>query len=262
MNNTIQNVELATAVMRFEQDHLARAEEMLRHKYAIPETDSMKCAFIIFEKISTYNFSVSKIGDIVLWNTFHKFAAQETKALKQQMSKNFGLTEKGFTEMCNSLRHGNEDIFEQVFMSHFNDCITYLKSNYTISHEDAYDATMDTLIAFRKKLIDGKISYGNVRYLFTKMASQIFIKSQNRLKRVDGLTYDSDSTVDEEELQVLEKAIGDLGSECQELLKLNFYEKLTIVEIAKIKDKNAASMRKTKQRCLFKLKSLFTKYNY
>lgn len=262
MNNLHQNIVVATAIIRFEQEYMLKAEKMLRDRYRVPHSDSMLYVHKIFDKLRTYSYKMANLGDIVLWNTFHKLAAQEANVLKQQMSKNFGLSEKGFTEMCAALRQGNEELFEQVFLHHFKDCITYLMNNYKMSYEDAYDASMDTLIQFRKKIIEGKIGYGNVRFLFTKMASQIYIKSKNKLKRVDGLTYDAESNINEAELVVLEKAIDDLGEECQDLLKLNFYEKMTIAEIAKLKDKNAASLRKTKQRCLFKLKNLFAKHNY
>lgn len=178
------------------------------------------------------------------------------------MSKNFGLTENEFSEMCYKLRHGNEELFEKVFLSHFEDCVNYLLNNYSINREDAYDTTMETLILFRKRLIDGKISFGNIRYLFTKMASQVFFKSEKKVNRVEGLTIDGDSDINEAELQILEKAINSLGEACQELLRLNFYEKMTIAEIALIKNKNAASLRKAKQRCLSKLKTLFSKYNH
>ena len=256
------NLEMAVTLMKFHQDNMQTTERLLIEKYAIPNTDISLINHKIFEKLSTYCNTLHFKSTMVLWNTFHKLAAQEANVLKQQMSKNFGLSEKGFSEMCSALRQGNEELFEQVFLHHFKDCIHYLMNNYNLNHEDAYDASMDTLIQFRKKLIDGKIRYGNVRFLFTKMASQVYIKSKNKLKRVDGLTYDAESNINEEELVVLEKAIEDLGEECQDLLKLNFYEKMTIAEIATLKDRNAATLRKTKQRCLFKLKNLFAKHNY
>ena len=178
------------------------------------------------------------------------------------MSKNFGLSEKEFADMCLKLRQGDEILFEKVFLSHFEDCITYLLNNYSITREDAYDTTMETLIQFRKRLVEGKIKYGNIRFLFTKMASQIFFKSEKKRNKVEGLTFDADSNINEEDLQILEKAINELGEDCQKLLKLNFYEKMTIAEIALVNNKNAATLRKTKQRCLSRLKNLFTKYNY
>lgn len=256
------NLEVAVKLMKFHQENIHATERILNDKYKIPSTDLSFVNHKIFERLNTYCNNLHIKSTMVLWNTFHKLAAQEANVLKQKMSKNFGLSEKGFTEMCGALRHGNEELFEQVFLQHFKDCVHYLMKNYSLSHEDAYDTSMDTLIHFRKKLIEGKIAYGNVRFLFTKMASQIYIKSKNKLKRVDGLTYNSESTINEEELIILEKSIEDLGEECQDLLKLNFYEKMTVAEIAIIKNKNAASLRKTKQRCLLKLKNLFAKYNY
>lgn len=230
-----------------------------RKNFANPEKSSV---LDVFDQFGANNVSNPLLIDKTLWKSFPNLAAQQTKKLNVQMSKNFGLTEDDFTIMCSELKNGNEALFEKVFLSHFEDCVKYLMSNYSISKDDACDATMDTLIQFRKRLIDDKVAYGNIRFLFTKIASQNFLKSQKELKRVDGLTYDTDTDIDEEELQILEKSINELGDACKELLKLNFYEKKSIAEIAKLKNLNAGTLRKNKQRCLLRLKNLFIKFNY
>ena len=245
-------------LINFQRDYSEETEMILREQYAIPLSDLSMLNHKLLDRVASSLSNATGNATVRILNMFHRFAAEETSKLQLQMSKNFGLTEMGFVEMRNALRQGNEELFEKVFLAHFESCIQYLMSNYTLTRENAYDASMDALIEFRRKLIADKIGYGNMRFLFTRMASQIYLKSKSKNMRVEGLTYDDESTVDQDDMIALDKAISQLGPECQELLRLNFYEKMKISEIAVLKDKSAASLRKAKQRCIEQLRIFFT----
>ena len=180
-------------------------------------------------------------------------------------SKNFGLTEEEFDKLCTELKNDNEVLFEKIFLSHFDDCIGFLKSKFKISHEEAYDASMDTMLEFRRYLLTDKIKYGNLRFLITKMAGQRWMKQKKRNSAVsttDELPEVLDLTQmhSDEELEVLDRAWATLAQECQKLLKQFYYNKLQLSVIAENTGKTPGSIRKQKERCVNNLRSSFQQY--
>lgn len=180
-------------------------------------------------------------------------------------AQNFGLDEKTFLQLVDDLREGNVVLFETIFLEHFEDCMTYVKRNYSASHDNAYDATMDTLIAFRQRLVDGKVHYGNLRFLFTRMASQHYMrqnkKQNNIVYEIDEQTPDLlNNNYSEEDTKRLNRAWQHLKAECQELLKQYFYQNITLSRIAEKTGRSAAAIRKQKERCQNRLIEQFKKY--
>lgn len=184
-----------------------------------------------------------------------------TEIMKQ---KNFNLTEDEFKTLCIELKNGDESLFEKIFLAHFADCISFLKSKFRMQHEVAYDVTMDTLLDFRVAILRDKISYGNIRFLFTRMASQKYIRSQRKEIVTQEIQSDTDlllsgdeSPVDADDLVYLDKAWAKLGEGCQQLLKSFYYDKVKLSEIAAYMEKSAPAARKQKERCLNLLRNNF-----
>ena len=117
------------------------------------------------------------------WKVFFNIADREMTHTSTAMSKNFGLTEATFNDLVSELEQGRETLFEQVFLTHFEDCVRYLINTYKATPEDAYDASMDAMVEFCKRLKTRQINYGNLRFLFTRMAGQIYLKWIKRQKR-------------------------------------------------------------------------------
>lgn len=174
--------------------------------------------------------------------------------------QNFDLTVNEFEQLVINLRKNDTQLFEQVFLTHFEDCLRFLKKKYQVNHSDAYDASMDTMLAFRKRLVEGKIVYGNLKYLFTQMAAQRLMKNIKRNNYValeTGFDIEEEITeIDEAEHRLLKIAWNRLDSGCQDLLQQHFYGKMKLIEIAKETQKLPGAIRKQKQRCLNKLKIL------
>lgn len=180
--------------------------------------------------------------------------------------QNFGLKQTTFSDMLNALQQGDESLFEHVFVKHFSDCRNYLMRECDASAEDAYDITVETIISFRKRLIEGKIEYGNLRYYFTKMAKDNFLKLLEKNKRlpVGELVLNEADREDEpsnefdaDQLQYLEKAWSKLNPDCQKLLRSHIYDGLQLKQVALLLNENEANIRKRKERCMDKLKSSF-----
>ncbi|WP_299212317.1 sigma-70 family RNA polymerase sigma factor [uncultured Aquimarina sp.] len=176
--------------------------------------------------------------------------------------KNFGLSELLFKKIIVDLKKNDTYFFEQVFLKQFEETMKYLRREYKATHDDAYDATMDTLIEFRARFVEGKLQYGNLRFLFTKMASQMLLRNQRKNRtNVDdilSLSQEEDTEpLESEELSQLNNAWLLLGDSCKQLLTWHFYGKMKLSEIAQEIQKSPATIRKQKERCVQKLKDQF-----
>lgn len=176
--------------------------------------------------------------------------------------KNFGLEAAQFDDMLIQLQAGENALFEKVFLSQFEESVKYLISTYGIQRSVAYDVTMDALLKFRKRLLAGKISYGNMRFLFTRMASQ-FLSQRNKhpvIALSENLNERTESqAIDSDVLDALDLAWQSLCKDCSSILNQYYYRKTALKTLAKIYGKSEAALRKQKQRCLDKLKAAFIK---
>jgi len=183
--------------------------------------------------------------------------------LSTSEKKNFGLEESEFNTMLASMQAGDDRLFEKVFLSHFKDCMNYLTKSYKCSQSEAYDSSMDALLAFRKRMLDGKISYGNMRFLFTKMASQFLMASKKKATteylEIKDFRLD-DQALDNDVMKAFDKAWEKLPHENKNVLEQFYYKKTPLKMIAATKNITEAAMRKQKQRSMEKLKKYLMEY--
>ncbi len=162
------------------------------------------------------------------------------------------------------MKTGDDTLFEKIFLAQFEETISYLMYRYKTDQSMAYDATMDALLKFRKRLLAGKINYYNMRFLFTQMASQFvtdgFKKRTKSLEMSDHQRMDEVAEVDDDILDYLDKAWKLLGDQCSKLLENYYYKKVALNELATILGKSDAALRKQKQRCLETLRTYFLKH--
>ena len=183
-----------------------------------------------------------------------------TDELKGKNHLNFGLSKAEFDQLLIDLMQGDERLFEKIFVSHSTDCIKLLRSLYGIDYETAYDLTMDTLIQFRKNLIAGKFVYGNLRYLFNRMAKFCYLKKVSRKKEYskdDIELFEVVKTEDKYDNKMLDKlklVWSQLNEEEQELLNLHFNLGAKLIDIAQNMGVSQAAVRKRKQRIFDKIK--------
>jgi RNA polymerase sigma factor (sigma-70 family) len=132
-----------------------------------------------------------------------------------------------------------------------------------VPYEEAYDLTMDTLLLFRELIIAGKLRYGNLRYLFTRMARQAYLRGQKKTERTTGITEsclefaEEEPELSREEFELLGRAFKSLGKDCRELLRAFYYRRRSLKEIASEEDRAPAAVRKQKSRCVTALRRYF-----
>ena len=129
-----------------------------------------------------------------------------------------------------SLRNGDESLFEHIFLGHFNDNIKYLRSNFRLSYEDAYDVCLDTLVEFYEKLKIGTIQYGNLNFLFHQMSKNNYLQRLRRKKvhkraLSEVLTFNQLDVKEKHKLlDLIDRAWEYLGEECKGLLRKFYFE--------------------------------------
>jgi len=180
------------------------------------------------------------------------------------LNKNFGLSETTFKQMQEALKQGDQQLFEQIFLSHFERCRSLLMSKYNARHNDAYDVVMWSLIQFRHLLMEEKVVYGNLEAYFMRIAVSKYLKDHNSGKEIpteklpEGLDLTPDYAEDEETLAILAKAWSKLGAMCRKLLQGFYYEKLDLKSITVlIGDSSEANTRQRKVRCIKELRKIF-----
>jgi RNA polymerase sigma factor (sigma-70 family) len=180
--------------------------------------------------------------------------------------QNFGLQKADFDQLVSDLQRGNEKLFETIFVQHFDSCRSYLVRECAAPTDDAYDVTVETIIKFRQMLVEGKIQYGNLRFYFTKMAKDAYLKiiAKNKKMPVGNLDENASDFVDEttesfddEQVSALDKSWLLLGDDCKNLLRQHIQEGVQLKEIAQNLEQSEANMRKRKERCMAKLKAIF-----
>jgi RNA polymerase sigma factor (sigma-70 family) len=180
-------------------------------------------------------------------------------------AQNFGLGKEEYNHMVLKMIEGDDTIFEHIFLTHFEECRKYISAKFAIDYDESYDVTMDTLLEFRTKLIQGKLSYGNLKYLFTRMASNNFVDAislKNKMKHLL-IADDINETDHEGHFDLLHKSWATLGESDKTLLTQVYYEDTSLKDIAASSQMNDATLRKKKQRAIETLrKAFFGLYNH
>ncbi len=177
------------------------------------------------------------------------------------LDKNFGLTKEKFAVLLQELKEGNETLFEEIFLSNFQKTCFFIKKKCKISYDEAYDITMNTLLDYRLRLLDGKIVYGNLKSLFRQMAYHNFVKTvreSEKKEKVLKLNYREAPVLENEErdlFNMLENAFKKLELKCKNLLDKFYYLGISYEDLAREEKISYQAIRKRKERCISKLKA-------
>ena len=176
-------------------------------------------------------------------------------------SRNFGLSKLEFEHLANQLRAGDQTLFERIFLRQFGDSMAYLKYHWDAPQSLAYDVTMDTLLRFRQSVVDNKINYGNLRFLFTRIAVWTLQKRRAKqtplpLEAAQYMAEPEEEGIDPESAQIFAAAWKELGEACKELLGRFYYDNQPWREIAAVLQITEDNVRKKAQRCKETLKNL------
>ncbi|MEM9526354.1 MAG: hypothetical protein AAGA31_07075 [Bacteroidota bacterium] len=182
--------------------------------------------------------------------------------INSQEDNNFGLSAERFTELSQQLANGDgEELFEHIFLVHFQSCLEFVIQKDQAPEHLAYDATMDAFLTFRMKVTQGKITYGNLRYLLTRMARQHYYKRARKESSIGLDTIQDPGVAPDIDFEpsawdLLASGWSKLGDTCKKLLYAFYYRNQALKAIALATDRKPEALRKQKQRCLQVLKNV------
>ncbi|WP_425393070.1 RNA polymerase sigma factor [Ekhidna sp.] len=177
---------------------------------------------------------------------------------------------KSEREIIISIREGDQQIMEDVYFKYRKDFVNWSMGKFGISKDDALDHYQDTLTIFFEKVMNGSLSdieSSLKTYLFgigKNKVRQQFEGEARKEKHGEGLkehyrflAEDGDaSIIFEEAKRQTAELFNSIGEGCKEILRLFYYEKRSMSEIASIMGhKNEGVSRTTKKRCLEKIRS-------
>ncbi|HOY13304.1 MAG TPA: sigma-70 family RNA polymerase sigma factor [Saprospiraceae bacterium] len=180
--------------------------------------------------------------------------------------KNFNLTEIEFNALLSRLKAGDNELFKRIFLSQAEESIIYIQNSFNGSYDKAYDAVIESILMIRERMIQGKVVYGNLKFLLTSIAAQYYQRQHKFAVPVIDTeinyfadTLSEEEQFDESQITLLNKAIKMLGDQCQEILKMNYFLDMNLNEIADKLEKGHDAIRKQKQRCKDQLKEIYLK---
>lgn len=179
------------------------------------------------------------------------------------LKDNFNLSKKEFDAFVMQLKQGDSSMFTTVFNEQFQESVQYISSKFNISSDVAYDACMDTMIVFRDKIMEDKIKYGNMRYLFTRMAANTYLDNIKRNKRINtaiAVFTNDDKNVNQDKegfFNKLDSVVNQLNEEHKSLINDLFYSTKSLEQIASEKNIAYATLRKRKERVLTRLRDRY-----
>ncbi len=188
---------------------------------------------------------------------------------KSTMAKNFDLSQSDFEKLLTQLKSGKEDLLLRIYERQLPYSVLYLKKKFGLSREESEGLCLDALIDFREKMLEGKIKYGNLNYLLTRMASNLYIdreKERKRTRTAISIFLDIETVYDLEQekfFETLDDCLSKLDKDHRSLINKLYYEGKKLKEVAEEENISYANARKRKERIIKALrKCCFTAIKY
>lgn len=159
---------------------------------------------------------------------------------------------------------GDNSCLKEFFTDHSEKVISALVNKTKCSTQDAEDFFIDAILSLREKILHQKITdLKNVRgYIYTTCYN-MWLNKINQEKKLDKTIIELNKVPDNEEkneslkeenLALSQEALSMLGTKCQGIIKLYYFEKLSMKDIANVMDFSSPDVAKsTKSRCFKKL---------
>lgn len=173
-------------------------------------------------------------------------------------------------DVIDRIRQGDGQAMEKVYFRYRSEFVRWSRGKFGITEEDALDHYQDVLTIFFEKVMNGSISLLNSSlktYLFgigKNRVKQQFDSKMRISRHEEGLAEhyrflaeDKGAELVYQEAKSQAKMVFDsLGKGCKEILRLFYFEKKSMSEIAKIMGhKSEGVSRTTKKRCLEKIRT-------
>ena len=171
------------------------------------------------------------------------------------------------SRLIEQIQSGDQKALVKIYAEYKIEFLAY-SSRFSISDEDAVDIYQDSMIVLYENILSGKLSSltSSVKtYLFAIGKYKIYNTLKVKVTPVDFEDYEfliaeddnEEFLLREKNIEQLQKAYHQLGKTCKEVIKLFYYENLTIEEI---KDRLAYTskdvVKTQKSRCIKQIKDI------
>ncbi|WP_075589871.1 RNA polymerase sigma factor [Labilibacter marinus] len=168
-------------------------------------------------------------------------------------------------EVLNELKTGNKEVIASVYLKYRDEFLFFLKRKYSVNNDIAIEVYHEAFYAFHLNIITGKLqelTSSLKTYLF-QIGRNLFLNELNRSKRTDEIsfksekseTYDHIDDSNSEKIEVLRKALLELGNKCRALLKLFYFDNMPNELIKdKLNYATVNSVKTQKYKCFNQLK--------
>ncbi len=158
---------------------------------------------------------------------------------------------------------------ERVYLDHRDEFVNWFKGKYRLTSDEALDHYQDIITIFFEKVISGNLEevQSSIKtYLFGMGKNRMLQKFQQQTRKdrhnvnlLEHYTFlaedDHSKSVFENASDTLGRIFDELNESCREILRLFYFEKKSMSEIAQILGhKNEGVSRTTKKRCMEKVR--------
>ncbi|WP_229688797.1 RNA polymerase sigma factor [Puia dinghuensis] len=178
-------------------------------------------------------------------------------------------TETNEQKLLEGLAHNDRKAIEAIYKQHYNMVQSLILSNNGYP-EDARDIFQEAMIVLYEKARSGSFELNSQlkTYLYS-VCRRLWLKRLNQQQRFSSEVENLEETVPvEEELerheqrnqdfQVMEQSLKNLGEPCKSLLEAYYLEKKSMIDIATdFGYTNADNAKNQKYKCLMRLKKIF-----
>ena len=174
------------------------------------------------------------------------------------------------TLIIERIKGGNSETLSEVYKQYRLEFCLWLIKHYHSSMDNALEVYQDTIIAFYENVNNGKLtelssslktylfSIGKNKYLSLARKSGRSISAEGRLEMITDNGDDLEEVkIKDAQLNLVEASLKKLSDHCRELLKLYYYDKLSMKDIMdKLDYKNANTAKNQKYKCMQQLRRL------
>lgn len=175
-------------------------------------------------------------------------------------------------KLINSLKRGDKSYFNSFYKTGRKEFLSWSKRNYKIPQEDAIDIYQNASILLYEKIVGNQLDHlqSSLKTYFYGIAKNLiaryFREGKKEIDHQDNLQehwlYQTKS--EDENAQEMRKLISEqvnkLGEPCKSILKLFYFDNLSMDQIAQRLQYKSAGVAKTqKSRCMQQLKKEVTK---
>lgn len=174
-------------------------------------------------------------------------------------------------KILKEIRQGNEDALVRVYLRHKPEFMRWASKTFNLSQEECEDIYQDTILVFRKNIVSERLtelSSSIKTYLFAIGRNLALKRIQTSARHISDnliekeqnphLTESTDEIITrDEQQQLISSMINKLNEPNRSILKMYYYQNLSMKEIAeKLNYKNDKVVKAQKVRCMKALKKM------